>query len=1174
MDSNNHTLLEQLIAYGKQLDRNSSNTITNERFLIAVIDLVNHQTNIPVSEDEYRQLADLLSKIFPDVNQNFMETRKKLYDHSLTSNGIADTMLFNTNLSRALRSQEDQAAPQSDALALVQYLSDHPSEALSSIFVNNTASDDAQDVIKQIGIDTAQETDKKPSNKAGFINQLINDAKSKKPREKSDDQKEEPKKDPVKKYSDPKDFLSDLTEDVKKKYAELSKIVLGQEHAVSQFTAGFFRSELIAKTAEERNRPRATFLFAGPPGVGKTFLAESVAKMLDLPFERYDMSEYCDKEAAIEFIGSDAVYKNGKRGNFTKFIAENPKSVILFDEIEKAHLNIIHLFLQILDAGKIRDSFTDEELSLKDTILIFTTNAGKQLYDTSDSKNLSLLSKKVILKSLETDINPVTGQPFFPSAICSRFATGNVVMFNHLPAEILRRIAIDQIKKHTDSFEKTFNIHFDIDENVYTALLYSEGGSVDGRTIKARAEAFFYDEMFELLRLITSEKASASVKGIDTVKISLKLPENDPETARLFHDSERTSVLVFSDEKTVEKCRYYAPDTDILGAQDITSSKKLLRENDIRYILIDLKHSQRSADQGYLNMEDIESEARDFLHIIRESYTDVPVFVLETDNYTVSDEEKISFLSMGVESFISIRSSCEGLNADLLSISRKLHQRNGINELARANKLIRFETAQSFDHENHIAHIKLFDLKKTVAVDAEDTENILSNVSKPDVDFNRIIGAEDAKSELKYFVDYLKNPKKFMGTGVSAPKGVLLYGPPGTGKTMLAKATATASDVTFISAVGSQFIKSLHGQGKDMLLDMFRTARKYAPSIIFIDEIDTIARTRTGSNNSVGVEDILTALLAEMDGFKSNSSKPVFVLAATNYDPAATGEKSLDPAVLRRFDRRIFVDLPNRDERKKYLLRRIGENAIFSVSEEKIDNIAMRSTGMSLAQLASVIELAMRTAIKDGDLKVTDAILDESFEEFNSGEKKTWNDDLLIRVARHEAGHAFLCWQSGETPSYLTIVARGSHGGYMQHEDNEGKALYSRKELRDRIRISLGGRASEIVYYGAEDGVSTGARGDLQSATALARSMICEYGMSERFGLAAIGIDPTAFRDVAAEIYQEINAILSEELEKAIAILSANQAAINAIVDELMIKNHLTGDEINAVFEKHAVQVD
>ena len=234
----------------------------------------------------------------------------------------------------------------------------------------------------------------------------------------------------------------------------------------------------------------------------------------------------------------------------------------------------------------------------------------------------------------------------------------------------------------------------------------------------------------------------------------------------------------------------------------------------------------------------------------------------------------------------------------------------------------------------------------------------------------------------------------------------------------------------------------------------------------------------------------------------------------------------------------------------------------------------MRSTGMSLAQLASVIELAMRTAIKDGDLKVTDAILDESFEEFNSGEKKTWNDDLLIRVARHEAGHAFLCWQSGETPSYLTIVARGSHGGYMQHEDNEGKALYSRKELRDRIRISLGGRASEIVYYGAEDGVSTGASGDLQSATALARSMICEYGMSERFGLAAIGIDPTAFRDVAAEIYREINAILSEELEKAIAILSANQAAINAIVDELMIKNHLTGDEINAVFEKHAVQVD
>ena len=1172
MEPNNISLLDRLIDYGKRLDHNESGTITVERFMIAVIDLVTQKSDIPVSEEDTRQFRELLSGVLPDAEQNFSETRQKLLEYVQSSNSIADTMKFNNSLSKVPPSGSDKSDQPSSAFALTQIICANPSGVLQEIIAGGSSA--APSSVERGGNNGGE--------KKNFIKIITdlktNDVKNKSQTEKAGAEKNESQnesqKEPMKEYDDPKEFLSDLTEDIKKKYAFLVSVVLGQEHAVSRFTSGFFRSELIAKTAEKRNHSRATFLFAGPPGVGKTFLAETVAHMLDLPFERFDMSEYCDKEAAIEFIGSDAVYKNGKRGNFTKFIAENPKSIILLDEIEKAHINIIHLFLQVLDAGKIRDSFTDEELSLKDTILIFTTNAGKQLYENSESKNLSLLSKKVILKSLEKDTNPVTGQPFFPAAICSRFATGNVVMFNHLPAEIIRQIAVQQLEKNIAAFEKNFHIRFDIDEDVYTALLFSEGGAVDGRTIKARADAFFYDEIFELLRLITSDATDASIKGVDTVKIRLELPEDDPETARLFRDDEKNSVLVFSSEKIASMCKSSASGVEIIGAQDAESARSALRENDIRFILVDLNHGKASSDQGYMNLEDVESASRDFLREIREYYSDIPVFVLETDEYTIKDEEKISFLSMGVEGFISVRSGADALNDELIQIARKMHQRNAVNELARANKLIRFETAQTIDCESHTAEIKLFDLKKTVAVDAEDTENILSSVSKPDVDFDTIIGAEDAKSELRYFVNYLKNPKKFMGTGVSAPKGVLLYGPPGTGKTMLAKATATASDVTFISTEGNQFVKSLQGQGKDMLHNIFRTARKYAPSIIFIDEVDTIARTRTGSNNSVGIEDVLTALLAEMDGFKNNSTKPVFVLAATNYDPNATGEKSLDPAVLRRFDRRIHVDLPNRDERKLYLKKRIESNDIFEISEDKIDNIAMRSTGMSLAELSSIVELAMRSAIKDGNLKVTDAIFDEAFEEFNSGEKKKWNDDLLLRVARHEAGHALLCWLSGEKPSYLTIVARGSHGGYMQHEDNEGKALYSRAELRDRIRISLGGRASEIVYYGAEDGISTGASGDLQNATALARSMICDYGMSERFGLAAIDTNATTFGGFASEIYQEINKVLSEEMEKAIALLAVNRAAIDAIVDELMKQNHLTGDEIDAVFTKHAVHPD
>ena len=220
----------------------------------------------------------------------------------------------------------------------------------------------------------------------------------------------------------------------------------------------------------------------------------------------------------------------------------------------------------------------------------------------------------------------------------------------------------------------------------------------------------------------------------------------------------------------------------------------------------------------------------------------------------------------------------------------------------------------------------------------------------------------------------------------------------------------------------------------------------------------------------------------------------------------------------------------------------------------------MRSTGMSLAQLASVIELAMRTAIKDGDLKVTDAILDESFEEFNSGEKKTWNDDLLIRVARHEAGHAFLCWQSGETPSYLTIVARGSHGGYMEHAAEENSPLMTKRELMNRIRTALGGRAAELVYYGEEDGLSTGAGGDLRSATRVAAAMIRSYGMDRDAGLSV----DEGEKELSPDVRAKVNRLLAEQMTLAVETIRNNRDKMDRLVEQLLKKNKLTAREIEA----------
>ena len=458
----------------------------------------------------------------------------------------------------------------------------------------------------------------------------------------------------------------------------------------------------------------------------------------------------------------------------------------------------------------------------------------------------------------------------------------------------------------------------------------------------------------------------------------------------------------------------------------------------------------------------------------------------------------------------------------------------------------------------------------SLITDVDDSKSILDSVSRPNLHFEDVIGAEDAKQELKYFVEYLKNPVKYMRKGVRAPKGVLLYGPPGTGKTLLAKAMAGESGVTFLKAEGNEFLKRYVGEGSKAVHSLFNSARKYAPAIVFVDEIDAIGKDRNMLGSEDYTSDVLTAFLTEMDGFNTDTSKPVFVLAATNYGVDSKKGKSLDAALLRRFDRRIYVDLPNKDERKRYLEMKLSKHSSVKLSQDQLDNIAMRSTGMSLAQLESIFEMALRSAIRSEAGIVSDAEFEEAFETFNSGEKKEWNPDTLKRTARHEAGHALICWLGGEKPSYLTIVARGDHGGYMQHANTEGKGLYTKSELLSRIRTSLAGRASEIVYYGTEEGISTSASGDLYSATKVAEQMICNYGMDQSVGMSYI--DSNALNSTMDQaIRDRVNSMLDEELDAAIKIIETNKQAIDAMVDALMEKNHLKENEIDDIFGRTVV---
>ena len=1091
-----------------------------------------------VEKDEIRRVKELFegSKINNDICVRILENLKK-QESSYMDGVMYSKLLINTQMHA-----EKENAASLTADRILQAILNEPSQIIRDALQNWEEVDSADELpwdLDDMDAMWSEDADRD-----------------------ADGESREKEQEPGRKDAE---FLKDLTRKVKEMQSVLSAQVLGQEHAVSTFVSGYFQSQIMLRSDPFRTKPGATFLFAGPPGVGKTFLAERAAEVLGLPFCRFDMSEYADGGAVTEFSGAAQTFRGAKPGNVTSFVYDNPRCLLLFDEIEKANIDIIHLFLQILDAGRLRDNYMNKEVSFRDAVIILTTNAGRRLYEESREKNLSGIPRKTIIRALREEVSERTRMPAFPAAICSRFAAGNVVMFNHMEAHTLRHIAMRYLGQSAAAVSEAFGLEIGIDKEVATALLFSEGGNADARMVTGRAETFLNAELFELFRLMASESSSYKIDRLKKIRLSVNLSESDPEITELFYPKRQKDILVFAPEKTLEGETVQSEKCVIHSACEPEAAGKILKQEEIAAVFIEPAAEGGSAGKKYLNIEDVSSPYMEFYRYICTSRLSVPVYILQTEETVLSEEEKVSFMRTGAR---GICISEKGKLAEKIAeVCERLHQQESMDTLARYNKVLSFDSAQQILDDGETAEISFINFGLGYALDADDRKKVLADVSKPELTFDQVIGAEDVKEELKFFADYLKHPRKYVKKGLRPPKGVLLYGPPGTGKTMLAKAMAAEADMTFITAEGGQFLKKYVGEGPEAVHDLFRTARKYAPAILFIDEIDAIGKPRTGDRTQNIGSEVLNALLTEMDGFRNAEAASVFVLAATNFDVTGNGPACLDAALVRRFDRRIKVELPNSDERRQFLEMKCRAGAAFSVSQEKIDNIVARSTGMSLALLDSVLELSQRSAVRCQSDCVTDEILEEAFETYNSGREKKWDPQQLERTARHEAGHALLCWKNGEMPAYLTIVARADHGGYMQQESKEDKGVWTEAELLGRMRTALAGRAAEIVCYGEEEGITTGASGDLQTATGLARYMICSCGMDEEAGMSVIGKEELAQAGLNETIRKKINKILAEELKNAEAVIRENREILDTLTDVLMKENHIDGNRMKQIFE-------
>ena len=446
--------------------------------------------------------------------------------------------------------------------------------------------------------------------------------------------------------------------------------------------------------------------------------------------------------------------------------------------------------------------------------------------------------------------------------------------------------------------------------------------------------------------------------------------------------------------------------------------------------------------------------------------------------------------------------------------------------------------------------------------------------TKPKFKFKDVAGLKEEKEEVEEMIDFLRNPKKFKVMGARIPKGFLLVGPPGTGKTLLAKAVAGEAGVPFFYMSGSDFLELYVGVGASRVRDLFKEAKKAAPCLIFIDEIDTIGRRR-GSGNGGGHderEQTLNQLLSEMDGFEDNEG--VIVIGATNRADV------LDPALLRagRFDRQVTVDLPNKDERFD-ILKVHAKNKVLA-NEVDLKNIAARTPGFSGADLENVLNEGALLAVRRNKDQITMLEIDEATDRVIGGPSKNskkYTDHEKKVVAYHEAGHAVIGikLKDAEQVHKITIIPRGDAGGYTLMLPKEEKYLATKNELLERIVGLFGGRASEELYF--ED-VTTGAHNDFEKATKIARSIVTEYGMSKlgpvqyehRSSGYYLGEDNRVknYSDhVALEIDQEVQKILQECYEKAKKIIKENDKLLKLLANTLLDKETLNKEEIDSLVE-------
>lgn len=911
----------------------------------------------------------------------------------------------------------------------------------------------------------------------------------------------------------------------------LEQHVKGQPEALRQVA----NAEMWSRFKTSRGL-RALFTFLGPSGVGKTHLAHVYAEALDhyssgYQLAVYNMENFSDERAAGSLIGSGAQYTDSSAGTLTYDVTLSPRSVLLFDEIEKAHPTVIQTLLTLIDTGRLIDATTMLEVDFSQCVVIFTSNLGHEIFDKAE--NLGDLDVLQVLR--EAKLRNSQSVALSPEFV-NRLGAGATVRFSSLNTCSMLNIAEAQIRTLDEDDDGILD--YELEPDLAAILMFAQLPQPSVRGFKAQQ----VNLLAEAKQLLFSDPKANDV--LDDIR-KLRL-EVDPACFAL--DNDVGALLMIGD---------FSPlNIEVSARFQVYPQVQLAVLNPHQRPIVPAKLVGIFLSSHGLTSDELEQQLR----LLQSYFRHEPLFLFTQDKVRGKISEPIW-----------LQYSFEIATHELAALKNMLavHWRLGLSARKQQGFSYRLKFKQ---YEEGRITFTVTEPQFKTQISVQRAEQGVTGLMKerPDLRLDQVIGLQRAKQQLSRVLQWLKQPDILASQHIAFPSGMLLAGPPGTGKTLLAKAVAGECELPFVSLSVGDLISGVRNGTAEKIDRAFKEAADIAPCIMFIDEIDTIASARKvgeiSENNAVNV------LLTHLDGIQKRA-EPVFVLAATNFPQA------LDPALLRagRLDEVIYCDLPDKAARKDFFSKLSAKYCI-ALPESEIVNYLDITQGMSGAQLDKIFRdylycIAAGTPESRLQPGFDKTLFRETIVNIRYGSanpNKTLSEESKVQVAWHEAGHLLMTklLLPQHAINFATIEPRNQSLGFVSIQRHDALGASTASEIRSHIAVAMAGREAERLLSKNYD-VTAGAVSDIEIATRYALNAVCEYGLDAEFGqLSASALTysstSTALQQLAE---QRIRAWLQEGQSTAAALLSQHRTLLQQIAGMLLEKESLYADEISDIFE-------